>query len=608
MKNATLPVKHVTPTYQFEIRPGGDFDFFTADGSLPYVESRGPAFVPLTTRAAIWGTPEVELIEEGACPTYALRYPSNSLYENPRTILKLHPGYVEMFFKADRVKARVALQKWYLLAAGSRINAIECLSYRSHIDSHLPYEIHQTILGRRKLGAVGLNATTEDGDLMFGPHPMLFVFRHLEHNLTIAPMSLVQAESMTIQMRIGETTITDFSVRVGDNLYWIEEGEALESPHFMIVATNGESPDGTLARYTGLLVEEGIVEKKDYTNAPDWWFSPMWCSWGDQHTDLDTGESIHRASTGDIRRKVLDNINERMVNNAVEMIEKHDLPIRTLILDDQWYTKQGDMKVDVKKFPDMRGLVDRLKTRGYRVMAWTSLYQYDRQSEVFQKHPEWFIVFNYGRNYHNKYDKDLVFIDYSNPEIAEAYLRELLGRLLSDAPGAYNFDGIKFDWPFLLPHDYPFADRSWVGKEMTVYKTQKLIYDIAHEIKKDALIMGVSPHPFFQDTQDMIRTYDITSFDPSIQLDRARYIQAIAPGMAPCLDEHNYHTNFFRYIDEGVDLGGIPMVYTMLYFNADNHKYTDADYAALKQSLDRYVARTPRFAKYLQQLPALKNK
>lgn len=606
MSSLTLPFRHATPHYRLEIRPGGDFDFYTADGTLPYVQSRGPVFVPLTTRAAIWGEPEIRQLEAGERPVLEFRYPDNSLYENPRTLFKLHPGYVEFWFQADRVKARVALQKWYLLNEGSRINAIECLSYRSHIDSHLPYEIHQTILGRRKLGAVGLNANTEDGDLMFAPHPMLFVFRHLEHNLTIAPKQLVQGESMGIKMLIGETIISDFSIRIGDNLYWIEAGEALESPHFMILATKGESPDGTLARYTGLLVEEGVIKPKDYSDAPDWWFSPMWCSWGDQHTDLDTGESIHRASTGDIRRKVLDNINERMVMNAVEMIEKHDLPIRTLILDDQWYTKQGDMRVDTRKFPDLRGLIDRLKARGFRVMAWTSLYQYDRKSEIFQKHPEWFILFNYGRNYHNKYDKDLIFIDYSNPEIAKAYLDELLTRLLSDAPGCYNFDGIKFDWPFLLPHDYPFADRSWIGKEVTVYKTQKLIYDTAHRIKPDALIIGVSPHPFFQDTQDMIRTYDITSFDPSIQLDRARYIKAIAPGMIPCLDEHNYYTNFFRYIDEGVDLGAVPMIYTLLYFNADNHKYTDEDYKALKRSLDRYVERTPRFARYLERLPRLK--
>lgn len=525
----------------------------------------------MTTRAVVWGTPGIEEGTLEGCPSVTFRYANNVLYANPRTVVILRDDYLEFYFQADRVKSRMALQKWYLLAPGSLINAIECLSFRSHIDSHLPYEVHQTILERHKLGTVGLNAKTEDGDLMFAPHPMLFVFRHLEHNLTIAPKSLLQAESMTIQMEKGETVITDFSVRIGDNLFWLEEGEALESPHFMIVPTTGEDPYVTLAKYTGLLVREGVIAARDYSNAPDWWFSPMWCSWGDQHTDLDTGESIHRAATGDVRRKVLDNINERMVNNAVEMIEKFDLPNRTLILDDQWYTRQGDMRVDTKKFPDMRGLVDGLKGRGYRVMAWTSLYQYDRQSEVFQKHPEWFIVFNYGRNYHNKYDKDLVFIDYLNPEIAEAYLHELLTRLLSSNEGCYNFDGIKFDWTFLLPHDYPFADRSWIGKETTVYKTQKLIYDMAHEIKSDALIMGVSPHPFFQDTQDFIRTYDNTSFDPQIQLERARYIQAISPGMVPCLDEHNYHTNFFRYIEEGTDMGAIPMIYTMLYFNADNH-------------------------------------
>lgn len=586
--------------YTFEMKEDGTFTVYTADRKLGFVESGGKPFLPVTSRAVYWGDFRVEEGEVDGVPTITFKYGSNNLYENARTIFRLHDDYVEFFFKADRVKTRMALQKWYLLESGSKINAVECLDFRSHIDSALPYEVHQTILGRRKLGTVGLNANSEDGDLMFAPHPMLFIFRHLNYNLTIAPMSLVSAESIGVQMEKGETVITDYSIRVGDNLYWLEEGEALESPHFMFVMTDGQSEYETLATYTDLLIKEGIIAKKDYADAPDWWFSPMWCSWGDQHTDLDTGESIHRAATGDVRRKVLDNIDERMVHNAVEVIEKFDLPIRTLIIDDQWYTKQGDMHVDTSKFPDMRGLNDRLKAKGYRVMAWTSLYQYDRESEVFKKHPEWFILFNYGRNYHNKYDKDLVFIDYSNPDVVEAYLRELLTRLLSDGPGCYNFDGIKFDWPFLLPHDYPFADRSWIGKEVTIYKTQKLIYDMAHEIKPDCLIVGVSPHPFFQDTQDFIRTYDITSFDPRIQLERAKYIQAIAPGMVTCLDEHNYHTNFFRYLDEGIELGGVPMIFTLLYFNADNHKYTDDDYLQLKATLDRYVEKHPRVKKLLK--------
>jgi len=276
--------------------------------------------------------------------------------------------------------------------------------------------------------------------------------------------------------------------------------------------------------------------------------------------------------------------------------------VKTLILDDRWYTKQGDMYADTSKFPDMRATVDGLHEKGFKVLAWASLNQFDKDSEVFKNHPEWFIVHHYNRNYRNNPERDIIHLDYSNERIAKEYLEDLLSRLLSDRLGCYNFDGIKFDWPFLVPHDYPYANRDWVGKEKTVYNTQRLVYRTAKSIKEDCLMIGVSPHPFFWDTQDVIRTYDVSTYDITIHLERAKYIRAIAPGIIPAMDEHVYHQNFFRYVEEGSKLG-IPMIYNLLRFNGDGVAYSEEDYRKLKSLLDDYVNRTPALKKYMASLP-----
>ncbi len=236
------------------------------------------------------------------------------------------------------------------------------------------------------------------------------------------------------------------------------------------------------------------------------------------------------------------------------------------------------------------------------MLCWASLYQFERESQVYQQHPEWFLIHHYERNIHNP-ERDWPHLDYADPHVAGPYLQELMQRLLGDGPDSYHFDGIKFDWPFLLPHDYAYDNRDWVGKEKTVYNTQKLIYNAAKAANPEALIIGVSPHPFFQDTQDILRTYDVATSDMRIHLDRARYAQALSPGMPVALDEPGYHENFFEYIENACTLG-IPMIYNLLCFSAEQVWYTDDDYRRLKAILDAYVARTPRLKRYLETLPA----
>lgn len=582
--------------YQLELLNNGGFEIQTNDSGMMMLRSAGVPFLPVTNRAVVWGTPEVRSTKQDDMDVVTFELPTNCLYDNPQVVLECREDYVAFYFRA-RVKRRMALHKWHLLGKGSEINAIECLDFRSHINSPSAYETHQTILGRRKLGTIGLDANTVDDDLMFAPHPMLFVFQHLERQLLLAPMELISGESLHVKMIKGSTVIEDCHIRIGDSLFWLQEGEILESPHFMITLSSKMDVFETLTRYTDLLVRDGHTKPKKESDMEPWWLAPMWCSWGDQHTQLDSDVVIHTAYSTEDRKKAVDNITVEMVDKVVRVIEEHQLPVRTLIIDDKWYTKQGDMRVDTSKFPDLRGMVDRLHAKGFKVMAWASLYQFDKTSEVFQSHPEWFLIHHYPHNPKNP-EKDIACLDYSDPDVAGLYLGELMERLLSDKEGCYNLDGIKFDWPFLLPHDYAFSDRSWVGKEKTIHSTQKLVYEAAKAAKKDALIIGVSPHPFFQDTQDMIRTYDVSTFDIRIHLDRAKYVKAIAPGMTPVMDEHVYYQNFFRYVEEGARFGP-HMIFNLLRFNGDGHAYTDDDYRQLKILLDRYVEETPKLKAWL---------
>jgi hypothetical protein len=581
--------------YQLDIAEDGSFELFDASGEKLLIQNVGIPFLPVTTRAVRWGSPEV-VVAGGKRVTFKLK--SNCLYDHPQVVLECKDEYIEYYFKGT-VKARMALNKWHLFQKGTVINALDCLDFRSHINSPSAYEVHQTILGRRKLGTIGLDANTEDGDLMFAPHPMMFVFRHLAHQMIIAPMELVSGESLQIKMIKGSNILDDFHIQVGDNLYWLAEGETLESPHFMITPSQGLDVYAALARYTAFLVKDKRVKPKTEADIEPWWLTPMWCSWGDQHTCLDSAESVSTAYTAEARMKAVDNISPKMLERVVDVIERHRLPVKTLILDDRWYTKQGDMYVDAAKFPDMRGTVDGLHAKGYKVMAWASLYQFDKECEAFKQHPEWFIVHHYPRNLNSNPEKDIIHLDYSSRQVTEAYLVPLITRLLSSKPGCYNFDGIKFDWPFLIPHNYPYADRNWVGKEKTIYNTQRRVYEIAKSVKKDCLIIGVSPHPFFNDTQDIIRTYDVSTCDTTIHMERGKYVRAMAPGMVPAMDEHVFYQNFFSYMEEAVKLG-IPMIYNLLRFNGDGHVYEEDDYRRLKKILDGYVARTPKLKKYLE--------
>ncbi len=128
--------------------PSGARRICSSRRSRDSVETTGPVFVPMTARAVIWGQPTVEESVEGGAPTFTVRYGDNTLYDNPRTVLKLHEEHLECYFKADRVKMRAALQKWYLLAPPCSLCSATSTNpprvvHRLQLRTQLPQQIRQ---------------------------------------------------------------------------------------------------------------------------------------------------------------------------------------------------------------------------------------------------------------------------------------------------------------------------------------------------------------------------------------------------------------------------------------------------------------------------------
>lgn len=257
--------------YTFKVQGSGELEVFSTHSDHFFIYSKRTPYLPITSRGVAWGDPEVEYSNEDGNDVVRFKLKTNNLYENPTTTFILKDDFIEMFFRGV-VKTDMFLNRWNMFAKKSVINAIDVLNFESHIDSPSFYSTNQTVLSRRKLGTTGLDINTDDSDLMFSPHPMLFVFNNYKDQMTIAPMGLMNAHYLTLKMYKGSTTVRNFQVIVGDNIYPLKTGETLESTHYMIAFNQGEKQDAydCLKQYTGNLLNEGLIKAKNPDDMADW--------------------------------------------------------------------------------------------------------------------------------------------------------------------------------------------------------------------------------------------------------------------------------------------------------------------------------------------------
>ncbi len=124
----------------------------------------------------------------------------------------------------------------------------------------------------------------------------------------------------------------------------------------------------------------------------------IWCSWYHYFTDITEAD---------------------MVEN-IEAIDRLDLPVDVVQLDDGYQTAHGDWLTLTDRFASLQGIADRIGTTGRRAGIWVAPFLVFPDSDLAREHPDWLVggattPIHAGHNW----DRDLYALDTTHPGAME---------------------------------------------------------------------------------------------------------------------------------------------------------------------------------------------
>jgi len=398
------------------------------------------------------------------------------------------------------------------------------------------------------LGGRGCETDTYSRDWQFAPHPSMMMLRKEELTLCIGALDLPTSYGLyfsAVDFHVAHCYLDYGGVGHGQKL---RAGSVFRSPRICLFLDRDKTPLETAGRYTGMMVDQGLIPNPAGKVRHSWHREPLYCSWMDQ------GYASGFVSEDELGLQQLEGSNptveactEELIRRAMQSIEEQRLPFRTILIDDGWQISRGQWEVQTSRFPDLRSLVDDIHARGMKAIIWWNW------AEVFddaQVDPA-FLAGDAWRNIHGRR-----MLDYSNPGTQNEYLAPLFHKLLSSDEGCYDLDGIKTDFLADKVHaDQPLYDASWRGEENYCYRLFKLFYTMMQQHKPDGCHIGCAGHPYLAELIDINRTYDVATSNYREHLNRAFMLQSLTPGCPVAFDLHNYMEKFEEYFNAAREHG-----------------------------------------------------
>ena len=134
------------------------------------------------------------------------------------------------------------------------------------------------------------------------------------------------------------------------------------------------------------------------------------------------------------------------VDTLLDGYKKHDIPVRTILIDSPWSTRYNDFTVDEELYPEPELWFNQLQDSGYRVVLWmTSMVNSYSKDTRLQRDSTWFEIakekeYLTGGGHQIKWWKGKGgFIDYTNPK-AKQWWQGLQQKFFD-----WGIDGWKLD-------------------------------------------------------------------------------------------------------------------------------------------------------------------
>lgn len=135
-------------------------------------------------------------------------------------------------------------------------------------------------------------------------------------------------------------------------------------------------------------------------------------------------------------------VGEDDIIENLRAIDDFELETDVVQLDDGYEAEIGDWLIQDPRFPDLRGLVGRIRDHGRRAGLWLAPFCVGARSRLADEHPEWMLRHPHGGPMHAGYnwEQDLFSLDLTHPGAA-SHVQGVFSTLCD-----WGFDYFKLDF------------------------------------------------------------------------------------------------------------------------------------------------------------------